>query len=103
MDRKEMLARLKKGEDPLEVAIQKWQDIVEGKGKDHGGVNCALCKVHEDCEACPVFEKTKEWDCLETPYVAYRKAIEADQSDKILKAIAKKELEFLKALRKKEG
>ena len=100
MDRKEMLARLEKGEDPLELAIQKWQDIVEGKGIDHGGVNCALCKVHEDCEDCPVFEKTKEWNCLKTPYIDYRTAVEADKSERILKAIAKREVAFLKSLRK---
>ena len=100
MDRKEMLARLKKGENPLELAIQKWRDIVEGKGKDEGVYNCALCEVHEDCETCPIFEKTKEWDCQNTPYIAYRDAIEASKSKRVLKARAKKELEFLKSLRK---
>ena len=50
MDRSEMLERLEKGEDPLDVAIKKWEDIVDGTGVDKG--NCALCEVY-GCIRCP--------------------------------------------------
>ena len=100
MDRKEMLARLKKGEDPLELSIEKWKDIVEGKGEDVATLNCALCEVHKDCKTCPIFEKSNEHDCHNTPYVTYQMAIATNKNEKVVKARAKKELEFLKSLRK---
>ena len=99
MNRQEMLERLAKGEDPLELSIQKWQDIVDGKGQDEGDLNCALCEEYspKDCEGCPIREKTGKSDCADTPYFGYQ--------DKMTKPAklrwAKKELEFLKSLRKK--
>lgn len=90
MKRKEMLARLAKGEDPLELSIEKWQDIVDGKGRDYGITNCALCATHFLCDNCPVE------DCYDTPYHDYEKAT----STKARKEAAKKELEFLESLRK---
>ncbi len=95
MDRTEMLKRLGKGEDPLELSIEKWQDIVDGKGENNGGVNCALCELHLflDCKGCPIFLKTGLTSCGGTPYTWFiHPSKEA--------AIA--ELEFLKSLRKKE-
>ena len=92
MNRKEMLARLKKGEDPLELSIEKWQDIVDGKGSDYGHLDCALCETHE-CSECPI------GDCVGTPYDAYWQATSTKQRKKAAKA----ELEFLKSLRPKEA
>ena len=104
MDREEMLARLKAGEDPLELSIEKWQDIVEGKGDDLTIENCALCELHnhaedDDCLECPIYQATGQRYCYGTPYQSY--CLSSDK-EKLLK-IAKDELEFLKALRKKEG
>lgn len=100
MDKKEMSARLKKGEDPLELAIEKWQDIVEGKGKEEGWQNCALCARYGNsvCQGCPV-SATGHMVCERTPYTEYTKAVEQKASKEILLKIARKEVEFLKSLR----
>ena len=101
MNRTEMLRRLKKGEDPLEISIQKWQDIVDGKGKDLGSNNCALCEKFNNsefnCHGCAVQQKTKRLGCRGSPY-----EIVTDET-KISKSLAQEELEFLKSLRKKEA
>jgi len=49
MLRKDMLRRLGEGEDPLELSIEKWKDIIEGKEDDTD--NCALCKTNI-CSNC---------------------------------------------------
>lgn len=96
MKREEMLKRLKAGESPLELSIEKWQDIVDGKGEDQSSLNCALCETtpidaEDECNGCIVKETTGEPNCLGTPY--------HDHADEDW---AKRELEFLKYLRKKE-
>ena len=103
MDRKEMLARLEKGENPLELAIEKWQDIVEGKGEDLKTDNCALCELHnegksdsDDCINCPIYQVTGHRYCYNTPYYLYINSF----GEKMLLKRAKEELEFLKSLRK---
>lgn len=73
MTRKEMLQRLEKNADLLDLAIQKWQDIVLGIGTDEGADNCALCEVYtiEDgtcTEECPIMEDTNRMGCKGTPY-----------------------------------
>ena len=104
MNRKEMLARLKKGEDPLEISIAKWEDLAKGKnmGK-YGSINCALCYLYDknDCNGCVIAEAGYE-GCLGTPYEEYYDAYE-DADEDTLKAIAQKEVEFLKSLRKKKA
>jgi len=96
LNRKDMLARLKKGEDPLELSIEKWQDIVDGKGRDYGSDNCALCEIYH-CSLCPVKRKAI-FGCQGTPYPDYENATTTKQRKKF----AKLELEFLKSLRPKE-
>lgn len=88
--RAEMLRLLKEGKDPLDLSIQKWQDIVDGKGKDTGRMDCALCELYFDdgCYDCPIQRKTKETNCHGTPYEIFK-----------LHDRAQKELEFLKKLR----
>ena len=108
MNRKQMLARLKKGEDPLELSIEKWQDIVNQKRKNpnFGERNCALCEEYgkNNCEGCPVYLKTKAIGCANTPYEDYYEEYEYGEKDhKTLAALAQKELEFLKTLRKKKA
>jgi len=57
MTRKEMIERLMKGEDPLDLSIEKWEDIVEHLKKissfeeyderlEKGQYNCALCELY---------------------------------------------------------
>jgi len=64
MLREEMLELLKKGEKPIDLAIQKWTDISKVPSKANSGVrhqldegksNCALCEKYEECELCPLF------------------------------------------------
>ena len=100
MTREEMLEGLKRGEEPLELSIQKWQDIVDGKGQDFGYDNCALCEVYRPfsigCSRCVIGK-----NCLYTPYLEYRNAL-LEKNENRQKKYAKKELEFLKSLRKKD-
>jgi len=101
LDRSEMLRRLQAGEDALEISIQKWQDIVDEKGIDEQADNCALCEQEHGgvCGGCPVKQKTGKTDCRNSPYTKYCFAIK--EFGKL--RWAKKELEFLKSLRKKEA
>lgn len=65
MDREKMLYKLVEGKEPLDVAINKWEDIAnvqDNKHKkthirhplDEGPDNCALCEVY-GCGKCPLF------------------------------------------------
>jgi hypothetical protein len=59
--------------------ILKWREIVFFDGVDEGTTNCALCReYHSDwdgerrcCFGCPIYEKTKEDCCGNTPYSKY--------------------------------
>ncbi len=73
MTRKEMLQKLENGADLLDLAIQKWQNIVLEIGIDEGVDNCALCEVYtlEDgacTEECPIMADTNRMGCKGTPY-----------------------------------
>lgn len=86
MNRREMLKRLKAGEKPIDLAIEKWEDIRDGKGRDRGHKNCALCEVDEEkskgycnyfegcCNYCPI-TKYYKYDCITLghPYISYLK------------------------------
>lgn len=105
MDANEVVKRLKKGEDPLELAVEKWQRIVDGTGENFGIANCALCHIYaiNKCRGCPVYEATREPYCAFTPYDDYSLEQCEDFPDpQKLKEHAIRELEFLKSLRKKE-
>ena len=105
MNRKDMLRRLEAGENALELSIQKWQDIVNGEGKDDYRDICALCEVHRlsreeeykhsysiACDNCPVKLKTGKPFCQNSPWSETRSSFS--------KMPAKLELDFLKSLRK---
>jgi len=57
MNENEMKERLAKGEDPLELSILKWEDIVYHGGEDMGFQNCALCDVYYRHDANDNFVK----------------------------------------------
>jgi len=63
--------------EALEGSIEKWEKIVAEKGKDLGSLNCALCGVFitkdKRCVGCPVYMKTGEPLCRETPYIDWLK------------------------------
>ncbi len=61
--------------EALEASILHWQENLEAElpGAVRIGVeNCALCSIYydEDCEGCPVSERTKSKMCRSTPYGA---------------------------------
>jgi hypothetical protein len=107
MNREEMLKKLVFGINPLEVSIEKWQDIVDGKGEFLGRTNCALCErfYHagffiSNCNTCPVRLRTGESFCAGTPledYEAYTDFLFPSEQE--LKRLAQLELDFLKSLR----
>ena len=92
-------------------SIEKWQKIVDGTGEDMGTFNCPLCQLFyvqkNDCQGCPVSEKTGFVGCAESPYIAFSR-LDRDslaEPDKMEPEIqrqridaAKAELEFLKSL-----
>lgn len=113
MTREEMIKRLLKGEDPLDLSIEKWADLVEHLNKitnlkeynerlERGEYNCALCELYLDntCAKCPVKIATGFAECRKTPYRHFWCAwISEDLEEMREAAIA--ELEFLKSLKKK--
>ena len=113
MTREEMLKRLKAGEDPLDLSIEKWKDIVEhlnqiskieeyNKELQQGANNCALCEVYGySYEHCPVYIATKGMSCRNTPYPEFVSAEYHGLLNK-MKIKAKEELEFLKSLKKQK-
>ena len=116
MNREEMLKRLKAGEDPLDLSIEKWKDIVDclnqiqqveefGEELEAGRDNCALCEVYRNCHLCPVSEWTHKKGCVGTPYDDF-KLVRRVGDLKTMRIAAEQELEFLISLKKelnKEG
>jgi len=112
--------------EALKKSIEKWEKIVNGKEGDLGSLNCALCGVFitkdKRCVGCPVYMKTGEPLCRETPYIDWLKHHAYRHFNVLLgdcnvmltpcvvecpecKRLAQEELEFLKSLlsEKKEG
>lgn len=98
MNREEMLAELEKRgrteEVALDLSIRKWRDIVEGKGIDEGGDNCALCEFEYSCEDCPISEDGKQCDLVYSPYKNYCCSWGDEQKEN-----ARKMLDYLVELR----
>ena len=105
-----MLERLKRGEDPLSLSIQKWKDIVVcldhirslrefDQELERGAENCALCEVYKKhrCRGCPIFEWTRVPECITTPYYMFRFAC-WNRRYSLMRYAAVRELKFLKNL-----
>ena len=105
--------------EALKKSIEKWEKIVAEKGKDLGSDNCALCGLFatkdRKCVGCPVYMKTGEPLCRETPYIDWLKHHAYRHFNVLLgdcnimftpcvvecptcKELAQEELEFLKSL-----
>jgi hypothetical protein len=90
----------------LKGSIKKWEKIAAGKGVDEGPDNCPLCKLfwseNFDCKGCPVSARAGMGGCRGTPYDEWALAVEFKDDLKAdtprLKAIARKELRFLRSL-----
>ena len=113
MTREEMLKRLEAGEDPLDLSIEKWADLIEHLNKitnlkeyderlEKGQYNCALCELYLDntCAKCPVKTATGSAECRKTPYRHFWCAWISENLEAMREA-AIAELEFLKSLKKK--
>ena len=109
MNREEMLRRLRTGEDPLDLSIEKWKDIVNHLSEiqrvedfnielEEGANNCALCEVHS-CYVCPIYEQTGRRGCYGTPYYEFKKALFYCNLER-MRIAAKRELKFLINLKK---
>lgn len=93
MKREEMIELVENGVPAIDVAIKKWEDIVNGKGVNLENKNCALCYVYK-CEdygdwskeqweeilddemTCPIIKWVNEGSCNETPYYMFREHLE---------------------------
>ncbi len=65
------------------------------------GSNISLCRVHDWCEGCPVYESTGAYGCDDTPYYdAYMTAHRGNIS--AFKEYAQRERVFLESLLPKE-
>ena len=94
--------------DALQGSKLHWCNIRDGLEEEHGIRNCPLCKLFygKYCVGCPVFEKTGEVGCKNTPYIAwhehhqlnhdYPKRVHADCPE--CKQLAQAELDFLESL-----
>ena len=97
MNEREMRELLAKGEDPLEVSIKKWEDIVTYLAKivgrnaiynlgakiaidreinelEQGMDNCALCACTRGCKNCPISSGKREGGCGNSPYEDWAEA-----------------------------
>ena len=94
----------------LKGSIEKWEKIVNETGKDSGWTNCPLCDLFlhsEDCRHCPIFEKTNQSYCKNTPYTTWEAHQEKKHDEEFppyiiqcptCKKLAQKEVDFLKSL-----
>lgn len=88
-------------------SINKWKEVRETKDWRSGlpSSNCALCSAflngpRRSCVGCPVWRMTGKELCLGTPYQEFRDCYENRPDEEMLDSIAKKEIEFLKSLKK---
>ena len=101
----------------LKASINKWTQILAGKGQDAGCDNCALCQqfYRRSCGRCPVSQATGFDSCEGSPYIEwcihhYREHAIADFVDLEVvegcdecKKLAKAEIKFLQGLLPKKG
>jgi len=56
----------------IKESINRWDTVRKGEIIKLGGYNCPpLCLLYEECARCPVYEKTREYDCMGTPFVGW--------------------------------
>lgn len=105
----------------LKASIAHWEENLKASTPETANTSmegCALCglfvsdsesRAPQDCEGCPVYNKTKQRYCKNSPYeaahyihVKWTEECDDENTAKILHSIwrlcAKEELEFLKSL-----
>ena len=98
----------------LEASITSWKHKAttpDYKGLNMGPTGCALCQLfhHNECNGCPISEKTGRMECIGTPYEetykAWRKLIGAENPNQIrvrrpkFREAARAMVEFMEDLR----
>ena len=115
MTYEEIFKRLEAGEDPLNLSIEKWEDIVKhldgitefaefNQEVEVGVSNCALCLAYAryKCNGCPVKKATGYGSCDKTPYEDFRQA-RINQNLEGMRKAAIAELKFLESLKGGRG
>lgn len=96
--------------EAFKESIKKWEGVVAGTHTDIGSEDCALCQFYVDnnCEGCPIKEKTNSSHCGGTPYVKWAHSTSSErglgrniQNFPGAKPHAEAMLQFLKDLLKK--
>jgi hypothetical protein len=100
----------------LKESIEHWKRLAKGtEGEDYGGPECALCKkfnhfvnenipLEDSCKGCPVFQKTGEKYCRDTPYelIETEEDSYTHRSDfiktEVFQLLAQEEVKFLESL-----
>lgn len=98
----------------LHGSIAKWEAVAAGTDGDRGPENCPLCTrfLENYCEGCPVRETTAQPYCRSTPYIEWcRSTLHVQRANghgrfatnRKTRALAKREVKFLKSLLSKES
>jgi hypothetical protein len=107
----ECLERLEKGEDPLELSIEKWRDISKGIDVNLWNKyrNCGLCARLDGCDGCLIYMDTGESMCRNTPYEEFQdhhsecSGCGTDGICEVGREIALNMVKYLESLRKYKG
>lgn len=101
MNREELAGRLSKGEDPLDLTIEKWEQVV--KAMDGGisynelleigsfGVRvCGICITSDDCSECP-YHQHFDHVCFSrinnAPYGDFMESHHIDDAKRVVEAL----------------
>ena len=92
----------------LEASIAHWQRMATGKertGEKPSGSQCGLCRLFlesthstNECEGCPVYERTERQFCKGTPYDDAHAEWSYAGFTKRFRKLAREELRFLESL-----
>lgn len=94
--------------EAIDAAIEKWKTIAQAiklteQVIESGGRNtCPLCKLYfeDDCQDCPVMQKTGRWHCIKTPAMQYENVEEKGwEGWKRALKYAEREVTFLESLK----
>lgn len=94
-------------DDPMTVAIQKWEFIRDHPEVEHTGgrETCGLCRVvdameYGTCFDCPVTDYARMDSCLGTPFEDWLNASERNDAE-AKRDFAQQEINFLNEIQRK--
>lgn len=101
MTGKELAGRLSKGEDPLDLSIEKWERVV-GEMQDgvsynellgmgsFGVMTCGICIISDDCSECPYhqyFDQVCFSKIHDAPYGDFMESHHIDDAKRVIEAL----------------